>query len=146
MMPSYSSLIRISLATPSFMADLTLMGFQVCGPPGMMKHVSGEKAKDWTQGEVRSSEKTRSRLIFLHLFVEFFSLSLISSLMSLPLAYCSSLDCLRKLDTPNRWSTSFDGHEFLSTFPFGERFPRPVFCFPNGEFSSLFLTIQTSLT
>ncbi|KAL8129575.1 hypothetical protein V2J09_018730 [Rumex salicifolius] len=24
----------------------------VCGPPGMMKHVSGEKAKDWTQGEV----------------------------------------------------------------------------------------------
>ncbi|KAJ0673617.1 putative cytochrome-b5 reductase [Helianthus annuus] len=24
----------------------------VCGPPGMMKHVSGGKAKDWTQGEV----------------------------------------------------------------------------------------------
>ncbi|XP_078428027.1 FAD/NAD(P)-binding oxidoreductase [Wolffia australiana] len=24
----------------------------VCGPPGMMKHVSGEKAKDWTQGEL----------------------------------------------------------------------------------------------
>ncbi|XP_045831711.1 NADH-cytochrome b5 reductase-like protein [Trifolium pratense] len=24
----------------------------VCGPPGMMKHISGEKAKDWTQGEV----------------------------------------------------------------------------------------------
>lgn len=24
----------------------------VCGPPGMMQHVSGEKAKDWTQGEV----------------------------------------------------------------------------------------------
>ncbi|OIV99927.1 hypothetical protein TanjilG_26265 [Lupinus angustifolius] len=24
----------------------------VCGPPGMMKHVSGEKAKDWTQGEI----------------------------------------------------------------------------------------------
>ncbi|XP_024026509.1 NADH-cytochrome b5 reductase-like protein [Morus notabilis] len=25
----------------------------VCGPPGMMKHISGEKAKDWTQGELR---------------------------------------------------------------------------------------------
>ncbi|GMN63942.1 hypothetical protein TIFTF001_033012 [Ficus carica] len=25
----------------------------VCGPPGMMKHISGEKAKDWTQGEVQ---------------------------------------------------------------------------------------------
>ncbi|CAL0325714.1 unnamed protein product [Lupinus luteus] len=24
----------------------------VCGPPGMMKHISGEKAKDWTQGEL----------------------------------------------------------------------------------------------
>ncbi|KAG4930179.1 hypothetical protein AAZX31_17G112900 [Glycine max] len=24
----------------------------VCGPPGMMKAISGEKAKDWTQGEV----------------------------------------------------------------------------------------------
>lgn len=24
----------------------------VCGPPGMMKQISGEKAKDWTQGEV----------------------------------------------------------------------------------------------
>lgn len=24
----------------------------VCGPPGMMQHISGEKAKDWTQGEV----------------------------------------------------------------------------------------------
>ncbi|KAL3839848.1 hypothetical protein ACJIZ3_024439 [Penstemon smallii] len=24
----------------------------VCGPPGMMKHISGDKAKDWTQGEV----------------------------------------------------------------------------------------------
>ncbi|KAF4366788.1 hypothetical protein CsatB_014277 [Cannabis sativa] len=24
----------------------------VCGPPGMMKHVSGGKAKDWSQGEV----------------------------------------------------------------------------------------------
>ncbi|KAK4257376.1 hypothetical protein QN277_006971 [Acacia crassicarpa] len=24
----------------------------VCGPPGMMQHVSGEKAQDWTQGEV----------------------------------------------------------------------------------------------
>ncbi|KAK7264951.1 hypothetical protein RJT34_32565 [Clitoria ternatea] len=24
----------------------------VCGPPGMMKHVSGEKAKDWSQGEL----------------------------------------------------------------------------------------------
>ncbi|XP_052110213.1 NADH-cytochrome b5 reductase-like protein [Arachis duranensis] len=31
-------------------ADDTLI--LVCGPPGMMKHVSGEKAKDWTQGEV----------------------------------------------------------------------------------------------
>lgn len=25
---------------------------QVCGPPGMMKHISGEKAKDYSQGEV----------------------------------------------------------------------------------------------
>ncbi|KAK1306663.1 NADH-cytochrome b5 reductase-like protein [Acorus calamus] len=24
----------------------------VCGPPGLMQHVSGEKAKDWTQGEL----------------------------------------------------------------------------------------------
>ncbi|KAK1395289.1 hypothetical protein POM88_014345 [Heracleum sosnowskyi] len=24
----------------------------VCGPPGMVKHISGEKAKDWTQGEL----------------------------------------------------------------------------------------------
>ncbi|XP_027331544.1 NADH-cytochrome b5 reductase-like protein [Abrus precatorius] len=24
----------------------------VCGPPGMMKHISGEKAKDWSQGEL----------------------------------------------------------------------------------------------
>ncbi|KAK4753933.1 hypothetical protein SAY87_002037 [Trapa incisa] len=24
----------------------------VCGPPGMMKHISGSKAKDWTQGEL----------------------------------------------------------------------------------------------
>ncbi|KAL5547958.1 hypothetical protein UlMin_003189 [Ulmus minor] len=24
----------------------------VCGPPGMMKHISGDKAKDWSQGEV----------------------------------------------------------------------------------------------
>ncbi|KAK7330135.1 hypothetical protein VNO77_24321 [Canavalia gladiata] len=24
----------------------------VCGPPGMMKHTSGEKAKDWSQGEL----------------------------------------------------------------------------------------------
>ncbi|KAF7806367.1 NADH-cytochrome b5 reductase-like protein [Senna tora] len=24
----------------------------VCGPPGMMNHISGGKAKDWTQGEV----------------------------------------------------------------------------------------------
>uniref|UniRef100_A0A1D1Y7U9 NADH-cytochrome b5 reductase n=1 Tax=Anthurium amnicola TaxID=1678845 RepID=A0A1D1Y7U9_9ARAE len=24
----------------------------VCGPPGMMQHISGEKAKDWTQGEL----------------------------------------------------------------------------------------------
>ncbi|GFY99771.1 FAD/NAD(P)-binding oxidoreductase [Actinidia rufa] len=25
---------------------------QVCGPPGMMNHISGGKAKDWSQGEV----------------------------------------------------------------------------------------------
>ncbi|KAK9149685.1 hypothetical protein Scep_008442 [Stephania cephalantha] len=25
----------------------------VCGPPGMMEHISGEKAKDWTQGELK---------------------------------------------------------------------------------------------
>ncbi|KAJ9538920.1 hypothetical protein OSB04_031653 [Centaurea solstitialis] len=25
---------------------------EVCGPPGMMEHVSGGKAKDWSQGEV----------------------------------------------------------------------------------------------
>lgn len=24
----------------------------MCGPPGMMKHVSGDKAKDYSQGEV----------------------------------------------------------------------------------------------
>ncbi|KAF3453669.1 hypothetical protein FNV43_RR04110 [Rhamnella rubrinervis] len=24
----------------------------VCGPPGLMKHVSGDKARDWSQGEV----------------------------------------------------------------------------------------------
>lgn len=29
-----------------------ILPVQVCGPPGMMKHISGEKAKDWTQGEV----------------------------------------------------------------------------------------------
>jgi hypothetical protein len=25
---------------------------QVCGPPGMMNHISGDKAKDRSQGEV----------------------------------------------------------------------------------------------
>lgn len=27
---------------------------QVCGPPGMMNHISGDKAKDRSQGEVLS--------------------------------------------------------------------------------------------
>ncbi|PWA68021.1 FAD/NAD(P)-binding oxidoreductase [Artemisia annua] len=31
-------------------SDATLV--LVCGPPGMMEHVSGGKAKDWSQGEV----------------------------------------------------------------------------------------------
>ncbi|KAG8362619.1 hypothetical protein BUALT_BualtUnG0057800 [Buddleja alternifolia] len=26
--------------------------YLVCGPPGMMKHISGDKAKDWSQGEL----------------------------------------------------------------------------------------------
>ncbi|KAF3510366.1 hypothetical protein F2Q69_00000847 [Brassica cretica] len=32
-------------------ADDTLI--LVCGPPGMMEHVSGGKAPDWSQGEVK---------------------------------------------------------------------------------------------
>ena len=36
-----------------------LVGGQVCGPPGLMKFVSGGKAKDKSQGEVskRCSQK-----------------------------------------------------------------------------------------
>ncbi|KAF5749649.1 hypothetical protein HS088_TW04G01621 [Tripterygium wilfordii] len=29
----------------------------VCGPPGMMKHVCGDKAKDWSQGELTGTLK-----------------------------------------------------------------------------------------
>lgn len=36
--------------------DLLLI--QVCGPPGMMEHVSGGKAPDWSQGEVCSKSST----------------------------------------------------------------------------------------
>uniref|UniRef100_A0A453EBA8 Uncharacterized protein n=1 Tax=Aegilops tauschii subsp. strangulata TaxID=200361 RepID=A0A453EBA8_AEGTS len=32
---------------------------QVCGPPGMMNHISGDKAKDYSQGEVM-------RMLFSH--------------------------------------------------------------------------------
>ena len=36
-----------------------LVGDQVCGPPGLVKFVSGDKAKDKSQGEVskRCSQK-----------------------------------------------------------------------------------------
>ena len=46
---------RVSLLLQSSIVNsqpLLSPAFQVCGPPGMMKAISGEKAKDWTQGEV----------------------------------------------------------------------------------------------
>ncbi|GJV88173.1 NADH-cytochrome b5 reductase-like protein [Tanacetum coccineum] len=33
-------------------SQLCIICLGVCGPPGMMEHVSGGKAKDWSQGEV----------------------------------------------------------------------------------------------
>lgn len=38
---------------------------QVCGPPGMMKHISGDKAKDRSQGEV--SRICRLKFVFFFL-------------------------------------------------------------------------------
>lgn len=47
----FSSLIIVWNVSPVNSEPLS-PAFQVCGPPGMMKQISGEKAKDWTQGEV----------------------------------------------------------------------------------------------
>jgi len=48
----FSNTIIISKVSLVNSEPLWSPAFQVCGPPGMMKQISGEKAKDWTQGEV----------------------------------------------------------------------------------------------
>ncbi|KAK1258974.1 NADH-cytochrome b5 reductase-like protein [Acorus gramineus] len=40
----------------------------VCGPPGLMQHVSGEKAKDWTQGEVNAKNLLFDDILVIHIF------------------------------------------------------------------------------
>lgn len=55
---------------------------QVCGPPGMMEHISGGKAKDWSQGEVRKTSCCfNGECLTISLF--FLLCSLISSLFAL---------------------------------------------------------------
>lgn len=55
---NYFSIIRVKILMRFFLFhsdSWNLLGlfFQVCGPPGMMKHISGNKAKDYSQGEVQ---------------------------------------------------------------------------------------------
>lgn len=40
---------------------------QICGPPGMMEHISGDKAKDYSQGEVLMNFLSLKSLMFRRL-------------------------------------------------------------------------------
>lgn len=76
--------------------------FQVCGPPGMMKHISGNKAKDYSQGEVQegisiilgSADQLLRCLLPLNMFPKFL--------------YCSSQAYSKSLDTRKTWFTNFE--------------------------------------